>query len=361
MRATAAGGAIATRRAAAAAAANMKPPQQQQQHGASTLFALLSLSLLLLRLLLRLRLAAFRDAALSLHLLARLRLRPVHLRLPGPHGATTLRVWCPASASSKRPLLLLHGFGGDAKWTWARNLPRLARHFHVYAPDLVFFGAHSRSGSPLRSVAFQARCAADAMRLLGVPRYDVAGISYGGFVAYRMAAVEARDAIDRVVVMTSGVAATPAEMRDMAAREERTVEEALLPKTADGLRLLVRRSMHRPPPWMPDFVLDDFIKLMCVDQRKERAELLQELLKSGAGIDPLPVLTQETLILWGDKDRVFPIDLAYRLQRHLGEKCRLEIIKDAGHALQLEGAEHVNRFIKSFLLDARNGPEAGMG
>ena len=236
---------------------NMKPPPPHG-HGTSTLLALLSLSVLLLRLLLRLRFAAFRDAALSLHLLARVRLRPVLLRLP---GATTLRVWCPASPSRKPPLLLLHGFGGDAKWTWARNLPRLCRHFHVYAPDLVFFGAHSRSASPLRSVAFQARCAADAMRLLGVPRYDVAGISYGGFVAYRMAAAEARGAVGRVVVMTSGVAATPGEMREMAAREERTVEEALLPETAEGLRFLVRRSMHRPPPWMPDFVLDDFIKV----------------------------------------------------------------------------------------------------
>ncbi|KAF0891344.1 hypothetical protein E2562_009503 [Oryza meyeriana var. granulata] len=270
----------------------------KQRHAAaatSALFTLLPLSLLLFRLLallVRLRLAAFRDAALSLHLLARLRIRPVHLRLPGPH-ATTLRVWCPAEPSSKPPLLLLHGFGGDSKWTWARNLPTLSRHFHVYAPDLLFFGAHSRSRSPLRTVAFQARCAAEAMRLLGVDRYDVVGISYGGFVVYRLAAMEARDRVPRVVVMTSGVAATPGEMREMAAREERAVEESLLPETADGLRRLVRRSMHRPPPWMPDFVLDDFIKLMCVDQRKERAELLHELLKNGAGIDPLPVLTQQ--------------------------------------------------------------------
>ncbi|KAF0891343.1 hypothetical protein E2562_009503 [Oryza meyeriana var. granulata] len=328
----------------------------KQRHAAaatSALFTLLPLSLLLFRLLallVRLRLAAFRDAALSLHLLARLRIRPVHLRLPGPH-ATTLRVWCPAEPSSKPPLLLLHGFGGDSKWTWARNLPTLSRHFHVYAPDLLFFGAHSRSRSPLRTVAFQARCAAEAMRLLGVDRYDVVGISYGGFVVYRLAAMEARDRVPRVVVMTSGVAATPGEMREMAAREERAVEESLLPETADGLRRLVRRSMHRPPPWMPDFVLDDFIKLMCVDQRKERAELLHELLKNGAGIDPLPVLTQKTLILWGDKDQVFPLDLGHRLQRHLGDVSRLEIIKDAGHALQLEGAEQVNRSIKSFLLD----------
>uniref|UniRef100_A0A0E0NQH6 AB hydrolase-1 domain-containing protein n=1 Tax=Oryza rufipogon TaxID=4529 RepID=A0A0E0NQH6_ORYRU len=176
----------------------------KQRHAtatASALFALLPLSLLLFRLLVllvRLRLAAFRDAALSLHFLARLRIRPVHLRLPGT-DATTVRVWCPAAPSAKPPLLLLHGFGGDSKWTWARNLPALSRHFHVYAPDLLFFGAHSRSASPLRTVAFQARCAAEAMRLLGVDRYDVVGISYGGFVAYRLAAVEGRDRVPRVV------------------------------------------------------------------------------------------------------------------------------------------------------------------
>uniref|UniRef100_A0ACD5TVA7 Uncharacterized protein n=1 Tax=Avena sativa TaxID=4498 RepID=A0ACD5TVA7_AVESA len=322
----------------------------------STVFALISLSLLLLRLLLGLRFAAFRDAALTLQLLARLRIRPITVRLPGPDD-TTLRVWCPVTPSSKPPLLLLHGFGGDAKWTWAGNFAALSRSFHLYVPDLVFFGSHSRSASPLRSVAFQARTAADAMRLLGVDRYHVAGISYGGYVAYRMAAVEARDRVDRLVVLTSGVAATAQEVAALAAREETAVEDALLPDTAEGLRRLMCRSMHRPPR-LPDFVLHDFVQLMFVDQRKERSELLRELLNNGAGIiDPLPVLTQKTLVLWGDKDQVFPLDLGYRLQRHLGDGCRLEIIKDAGHALQLEGAGKVNSFIMSFLLDEPDGPE----
>lgn len=45
--------------------------------------------------------------------------------------------------------------------------------------------------------------------------------------------------------------------------------------------------------------------------------------------------------------------------RHLGKESRLEIIKDAGHALQLEGGDKVNSFIKSFFLDERNEPEFG--
>ncbi|KAK1667102.1 hypothetical protein QYE76_055261 [Lolium multiflorum] len=304
-------------------------------HHPATLLALLFVSLLLVPLLLRLRLAAFYDTALTLHLLVRLRIRPVTVRLPGPDG-TTMRVWCPASPSSKPPLLLLHGFGGDAKWTWVQNFAALSSSFHVYAPDLVFFGSSSRSASPLRSVAFQARCSADAMRILGVPHYHIAGISYGGFVAYRMAAVEARECVGRLVIMTSAVAASTQEITALAAREEIAVEDALMPETVAGLRRLLCRIMHSPPR-LPDFLLLDIIQ-MFADQRKERSELLRELLQKGVGIDLLPALNQKTLLLWGDKDQVFPVDLGYRLQRHLGDDCRLEIIKDAGHALQIEEA-----------------------
>ncbi|KAG0451725.1 hypothetical protein HPP92_026084 [Vanilla planifolia] len=75
---------------------------------------------------------------------------------------------------------------------------------------------------------------------------------------------------------------------------------------------------------------------MFKDYRKERAELLQEVLSNGVGWDTLPLLKQETLILWGDKDSIFPLSLAYGLQRHLGDKARLQVIKEAGHALPLE-------------------------
>lgn len=38
------------------------------------------------------------------------------------------------------------------------------------------------------------------------------------------------------------------------------------------------------------------MQLMYVDQKRERAELLHELLKNGAGFYPLPVLTQVVLV-----------------------------------------------------------------
>ncbi|XP_038983078.1 guanine nucleotide-binding protein alpha-1 subunit isoform X2 [Phoenix dactylifera] len=59
---------------------------------------------------------------------------------------------------------------------------------------------------------------------------------------------------------------------------------------------------------------------MYKDWRKERVELLKELLQKGVDVEPLPVLKQETLILWGDQDKVFPLPLAFHLQS-MGSFC----------------------------------------
>ena len=40
---------------------------------------------------------------------------------------------------SNEPLILLHGIGGHGE-TYARNIPNLAKHFHVYSLDLLYHG-----------------------------------------------------------------------------------------------------------------------------------------------------------------------------------------------------------------------------
>ncbi|WOK93222.1 hypothetical protein Cni_G01917 [Canna indica] len=277
---------------------------------------------------------AFREFLLDL-LFLRHGLRPVIFDL----GGASIHLWIPARPR-KPALVLIHGFGGNSKWQWESQVGPLSRAFDLYIPDLVFFGRSSSEG-PDRSVGFQAWCVAKAMRQLGVTRYSVVGISYGGFVAFRMAAAEAENAVERVVLLTAGICATTKQMKELVTREERDVRDSLLPQKAEDLMELMRRSMYRPPRWIPAFVLDDFIQVMYRNHRKERIELLDDLIERGIDLDPLPVINKDTLILWGDKDSFFPIPLAYQLQRHLGEKSRLEVIKDAGHALQLEKSDQI--------------------
>ena len=87
---------------------------------------------------------------------------------------------------------------------------------------------------------------------------------------------------------------------------------------------------------------------------------------------------QEVLIIWGDHDQLFPLEMAKELKewvflflflflffifllkywwasvinvwcRILGEKTRLEVMKETSHVPQIEAPAEFNRVVKSFL------------
>ncbi|XP_068657971.1 uncharacterized protein [Aristolochia californica] len=264
---------------------------------------------------------------------------------------TTVHFWAPQHRRFHKPaLVLIHGFGGNSRWQWEHQLKSLSDAFNVFVPDLVFFGC-SVSKSSERSVLFQARSVGEGLKRLGVRKYSVVGLSYGGYVAFRMAEMY-EEQIEKVVIMSSGICWSEEEKEEMLRKGGRDVAEILVPERAEDLRILMTRSIYRSPAWkqwIPAFVLQDFIQVMYKDHRKERKEMLKELLLKQPKSYKLPTLNQETLIIWGDKDDVFPLYLGHKLQRHLGEKSRIEVIRDAGHAVQMDDSRRVNHLIKSFV------------
>ncbi|KAJ6691151.1 ALPHA/BETA-HYDROLASES SUPERFAMILY PROTEIN [Salix koriyanagi] len=61
------------------------------------------------------------------------------------------------SKPSKPSLLLLHGFGSNAKWHHGKHLLMITSHFNAHVPDLIFFGEFYTS-RPGRTKSFQAQC-----------------------------------------------------------------------------------------------------------------------------------------------------------------------------------------------------------
>ncbi|GAB4853317.1 hypothetical protein Ancab_017496 [Ancistrocladus abbreviatus] len=270
----------------------------------------------------------------------------------GDGVGTVMHCWVPKVPKQSKPnLLLLHGFGANAMWQYADLLPHFTPKFNVYVPDLLFFGG-SYTGRPERTEGFQARCLMKLMLVHGVSRVSLVGISYGGFVGYSMAA-QFPEAVERAVMCCAGVCLEEQDMRDGLFRVE-DLEEAkgmLLPQTPDKLRELMRLSFVRPAKGIPNWILADFIKVMCTQHVEERRELIETVLKDRK-LSNLPTITQPTLILWGEEDQVFPLELGYRLQRHLGKNSELVVIKNAGHAVNIEKSKEFIKNLKSFLLDS---------
>ena len=60
-------------------------------------------------------------------------------------------------------------------------------------------------------------------------------------------------------------------------------------------------------------------------------------------------LTQETLVVWGQYDALFPVELAERVVRAIGPSAKLAIVQDYGHAPNLEKPKEFNKIVLDFL------------
>jgi len=112
----------------------------------------------------------------------------------------------------------------------------------------------------------------------------------------------------------------------------------------------VELTFHKPPKFMPSCFIRDYITVMCTEYVKEKTELLYALI-SGRKLSDLPKVNQQTLIIWGEQDRVFPLELGQRLQRHLGDTSELIVVKNAGHAINREKPAELCRLIKNYIID----------
>ncbi|KAJ8557457.1 hypothetical protein K7X08_003082 [Anisodus acutangulus] len=237
-------------------------------------------------------------------------------------------------------------------WQWDKFITPLSSRFNLYIPDLLFFG-ESYTTRPERTELFQGQCVMRTMETYGVKEMIVVGLNYGGFVGYSMA-IQFPEVVEKLVLGCSGVCLEEKDMEN-GMFQVKSVDEAvsiLLPQSPEKLRQLMKLSFYKPTKNVPACFLNDFIDVMCTVNHQERKELIEALYNNRKFTD-LPKITQPTLIIWGEYDQIFPLELAHRLKRHLSENAQLVIIKDAGHAINMEKPKELYKHLKLFLLDSR--------
>ncbi|XP_031391106.1 uncharacterized protein LOC116203498 [Punica granatum] len=272
---------------------------------------------------------------------------------------TVMHCWVPKDRVGSRPdLLLIHGLGANALWQWGDVVGRFAGHFNVYVPDLLFFG-YSFTARPERCESFHAQCIMRVMEAHSVRRMSVVGLSYGGFIGYSIAA-QYPAAVESLVICCAAVCMEEKDLKDGVFRISDLEEaaEILVPQTPDRLRELMGFTLYRGPPLrlIPSCILNDFIHAMCADYVEEKRDLIRAIPR-GRKISELPKITQPTLIIWGEHDQVFPLDLGHRLKRHIGDNAELVVVKDAGHAFNVQKPKEFYMHLKHFLIDRPSLPQ----
>lgn len=218
------------------------------------------------------------------------------------------------------PLVCFHGAGGP-RISRAHEL--LAERHRVIAFELPGFGAsaaNERSGSMTDLAATMGA----AVSALGLERFSLWGISFGGKLALSLA-VQAPDRLDALVL------AAPAAIR---------TESAGLPSPADLPALLhahpERRLDTTPLPPEVDAKQRELVGRLIGPPRDSELETAMRELQ-------LP-----TLVLFGTEDRLTPPELG-RHYREILPNCHFMIVYDAAHAIYDDRPEAFAAIVADFL------------
>ncbi|MFJ4656511.1 4,5:9,10-diseco-3-hydroxy-5,9,17-trioxoandrosta-1(10),2-diene-4-oate hydrolase [Nocardia sp. NPDC088792] len=254
-------------------------------------------------------------------------------------------------------IVLLHGGGpGASSWSnFAKNIPVLAKDFHVLAVDQPGFGLSDKPTEHPQYFVHSATALNDLLDTLGITeRVHLLGNSLGGGAATRFA-LDYPERAGKLVLMGPGGLST----------------NLFAPDPTEGVKLLSKFNFE---PTKEN--LEAFLRIMVFDQKLITPELVEERFAQAAQPESLAAtramgksfagpdfakgmiwrdafkLRQPVLMIWGREDRVNPIDGAL-VALKMVPRVQLHVFGGCGHWAQLEKFDEFNRLATDFLLGVK--------
>jgi len=254
-----------------------------------------------------------------------------------------------AGDSSASPLLLIHGFA-SSNLVWSKVLLQLSEAgFRVIAPDLLGYGY---SGKPRHfdyTIFSQAKMVIGLLKQLGIANIRLVGSSYGGAVAATIA-LDHPELVEKLVLVGAVTNNRPTRYMLMRLFGSPIIGDILSPLVV-GSRRLLRLRMKR--------VYDRHA--WELDERRVQARHLplrtrgthRAIIRTVRRWDAERIsrdahlLSQPTLIIWGDNDREVPIADGERLQQEI-PNSRLLVFRDCGHLPHEEYPAEFTKLVSEF-------------
>ncbi len=252
------------------------------------------------------------------------------------------------------PLLLLHGSGpGVSGWAnFGANLPALAEHFRCLILDQPGFGASERPETYDRNYL---RIASDAvlglLDELGLDHVHLVGNSMGGAVAVRFA-LDHGDRAGRLVLMAPGGVGAPVLGPERSEGITRLLEFNADPTRDRAVEWL--RTMVFDESVLTDELIDDRLAAATAPGAVKAIRDAYATFYDPALADPVPlwaqarVLPHDVLLLWGQDDRVTPVETALLPARQI-RNADLRIYARCGHWVQIERKDAFERAVVDYL------------
>ena len=217
------------------------------------------------------------------------------------------------------PLVVVHGYNGSCDYWYPQFLPLVAAERWVIALDLPGCGLSGKL--PMHTTETYAEFLAAFLDTLGIERADMLGHSMGGLLSLATAA------------------RYPERIRKLVLFDSAGLPELARPHWKVPLRG-VTDSSNRLWRLYPTFVRTGL-------RARTAREGLDIIRKYNVRRD-LRLLRAPTLIVWGSRDRLVPLEHGAFMAKHI-PGARLAVVRGAGHMPFYERPEECNRIVLGFL------------
>ncbi len=258
----------------------------------------------------------------------------VHLRDEGPRN-------------DPNPIVLLHGTSASLH-TWDGWAQDLAKQRRVIRFDLPAFGLTGPSPQNDYSIAAYVQFVGAVLDKLGVQSCVLAGNSLGGQIAWATAVAQPRR-ISKLVLVDAGgypIQSTSVPIGFQIARMPgiRLVMEYVLPRGV--IQSSVRNVYGDPSKVTPELVDRYFDMTLRAGNRQALAKRFEQRFSGDEA--QIKTLQLPTLILWGAKDHLIPLDNAKRFEHDIAGS-KLVVFDALGHVPHEEDPQSTVTAVRAFL------------
>ncbi len=258
----------------------------------------------------------------------------VHLRDEGPRD-------------DPQPIVLLHGTSASLH-TWDGWAQSLAKQRRVIRFDLPAFGLTGPNPENDYSIAAYVRFVGAVLDKLGVQSCVLAGNSLGGQIAWATAVAQPQRVRKLILVDSGGYpiqsVSVPIGFRIARMPGVRSLMEYVLPRGV--IQSSVRNVYGDPSKVTPELVDRYFDMTLRAGNRQALARRFEQGFSGDE--DQIKTLKVPTLVLWGAKDHLIPLDNAKRFQSDIAGS-QLVVFDELGHVPHEEDPQKTVAAVKTFL------------
>ena len=266
----------------------------------------------------------------------------VHLRDEGPRDAGV-----PGAPDSALPVVLLHGTSASLHtWEgWAKALRTERRVVRFDLPGFALTGPNAQNDY---GIDVYVKFVVATLDSLGIQRFVLAGNSLGGQIAWATAAALPDRVARLVLVDASGYGVDPHNaplgFKLAGMPVTRTLMAYTLPR---GVVENTARYVYGHPDKVTPELVDLYVDMTL---RAGNRRALSRRIEQGYSGDlaQLQKLKLPTLVLWGGRDRLLPVEHGQRFVRDIAG-ARLVVFDDLGHVPQEEDPARTVAEVQRFL------------